>query len=125
MNPSRTESRRPRTPSLAPELLEGRELMTGGVGTTFAIIPATITKAGGQATVSFNLDPKLFTDPGNKPFVLGIDVAPEPGLDRQARSSGRCHARPGKVLPVTHAAFDPTVKRTGVRAPARSPARPW
>ncbi len=112
MNPSQTNPRRPRTPALAPERLEGRDLMTGGVGSTFAIIPATISQAGGHATVSFNLDPKLFTDPGNKPFVLGVDVAANQGS--KANPVIRSVTTPtGKVLGVTHSPFDSHVTRTG------------
>jgi hypothetical protein len=92
-------------------VLEGRELMTGGVGDTFAIIPANITTAHGHATVAFNLDPKLFTDPGNKPFVLGIDVAPNQN-SAVVPVITSVIAPNGKSLPVTHAAFDPTVKKT-------------
>jgi hypothetical protein len=114
MNPSRPKTRRPRTTSIAPEVLEGRELLTGGVGDTFAIIPATIKAAGGHATVSFNLDPKLFTDPGNKPFVLGIDVAPNQGS--AANPVIRSVTSPAGInLPTTHAAFDPKVNRTGTQ----------
>lgn len=117
MNPSNPKPRRPRSPQLNAEALEVREMMTGGVGDTFAILPATIKTAGGHTTVSFALDPKLFTSTkkGNKSFVLGIDVA--------ANSSGT--ARPvvesvttpdGKKLAVQHATFDPSVTRTGVQA---------
>src|SRR3954447_22256106 len=102
MNPSRPNPRRPRTPSLAPEVLEGRELMTGGVGNTFAIIPAKIATAGGRTAIHFNLDPKLFTDPGNKPFVLGIDVAANQGST--ANPVVRSVTGPtGRTLSVNHA----------------------
>jgi len=115
MNPYRPENRKNRKPALAPEVLEGRELMTGGVGDTFAIIPATIARPGGQATVSFNLDPKMFTDPGNKPFLLGIDVAPGKGSGALPRIVS-VTTPAGKTLPVIHAAFDPSVKKTGASA---------
>jgi len=115
MNPSQTNPRRPRTPKLAAEVLEDRELMTGGVGSTFAIIPATIKSPGGHAIISFTLNSKLFTDPGNKPFVLGIDAAPNQGstalpIVRSVRTPT------GKVLPAVHAPFDPKVTRTGAQA---------
>ena len=77
MNPSNPKARRTRSATLSTETLEKREMMTGGVGDTFAILPSTIKTANGHTTVSFALDPKLFTDTkkGNKSFVLGIDVA--------------------------------------------------
>jgi Bacterial Ig domain/Dockerin type I domain len=118
MNPSSPKSRRRRTPSLAPELLEGRELMTGGVGSTFAIIPATITTAHGHATVSFNLDPKLFTDPGNKPWILGIDVAPNTNSSVVPTITSVV-APNGKSLPVAHATFDPSVTKTATTSASK------
>ena len=114
MKSSRT-TRRLRTPSLAPERLEDRQMLTGGVGSTFAIIPATISTAGGHTSVAFNLNPALFTDKGNKPFVLGIDVAPNtnstvnPVIESVTTPTG-------KTLSVSHATYDPAVKRTGVEA---------
>ena len=112
MKPSRP-TRRLRTPSLAPERLEDRQMMTGGVGSTFAIIPATISKAGGSVSVSFSLNPSLFTDKGNKPFILGLDVAPN--TNSSANPMLKSVTTPtGQTLSVTHSAFDPKVKRSGV-----------
>jgi hypothetical protein len=111
MKSSSPRPRRPRTASLAPELLEARELMTGGVGDTFAILPATIATARGHTTVAFNLDPKLFTDPGNKPFILGVDVAPNQNSAVVPVITSVVGPN-GKALPVSHATFDPTVKKT-------------
>lgn len=111
MNPTRTDRKR-RKPLLAAEQLETRQMLTGGVGSTFAIIPATITKAGGQATVTFQLNPNYFTSPGNKPFLLGIDVAA--GNNSTANPSVVSVTSPtGKSLPVAHTPFDPAVKRSG------------
>ena len=113
MNSSRPD-RKPRTPSLKAEALETRQMLTGGVGSTFAILPATISKAGGQVSVSFTLNPTLFTSPGNKPFILGLDVAP--GTGSKINPSIKSVTTPtGQTLNVTHAAFDQSVKRTGVQ----------
>jgi hypothetical protein len=113
MNPSRP-NRKPRTSTFAPELLETRQMLTGGVGSTFAIIPATISKAGGQVSVSFSLNPAYFTDPGNKPFLLGLDVAP--GTNSTVNPVIKSVTTPtGKTLGVTHGVFDSAVKRTGVQ----------
>ncbi len=118
MNPSNPKPRRPRSPSLSAETLEKREMMTGGVGDTFAILPATISTAGGHTSVAFSLDPKLFTDKGNKPFVLGIDVAP--GSSSTTNPMVQSVTTPnGKTLSVTHATFDPTVPRTGVQSSSK------
>ena len=115
VNPSNPKPRRPRSPQLSAETLEQRELMTGGVGDTFAILPATIKTVGGHTSVAFTLDPKLFTDPGNKPFTLGIDVAPNSSstANPMVQSVTTNH---GKTLSVQHAVFDTAVTRTGVQA---------
>ena len=103
MNSSNQKPRRLRSPALNPELLEKREMMTGGVGDTFAILPATIKKAGGQTSVSFTLDPKLFTTNGKKPFVIGIDVAPElVGIDQPDRQVGDRAQRQELAGPARH-----------------------
>jgi len=115
MNPTNLKPRRPRSPSLAAETLERREMMTGGVGDTFAILPATIKTAGGHTSVSFALDPKLFVDKGNKPFVLGIDVAPN-ASSTTAPMVQSVTTNTGRTLSVQHASFDPTVTRTGAQA---------
>ena len=118
MIPTNPKPRRSKTPSLHAEILEARELMTGGVGDTFAILPATISKAGGHTSVEFTLDPKLFTAKGHKPFVLGIDVAP--GSSSSTNPVVKSVTTPtGKTLAVTHAKFDPTVKRTGVQSDSK------
>ncbi len=115
MKTSQMNDRRPRKPSFAPERLESRELMTGGVGDTFAIMPAKIVTAGGHTTAQFLLNPNLFTDPGHKPFVLGIDVAPNQGS--AVNPIIRSVTTPsGKSLSVTHATFNPKITRTGPQA---------
>ena len=117
MNPSHP-NRKSRTPSLAPEQLEGRRMMTGGVGSSFAIIPATIAKAGAQASISFTLNSTLFKDPGNKPFTLGIDVAPN--TNSTANPIIKSVTTPdGHSLSVAHATFDPKVTRTGVQGASK------
>ena len=119
MNPSDLKPRRPRSPSLNTEMLEKREMMTGGVGDTFAILPATISKAGGKTSVDFTLDPKLFKSNGKKPFVLGIDVAPNSSASTNPVVKSVTTSN-GKPLPVQHSVFDPKVSRTGVQSTSKS-----
>lgn len=110
MNPSQPTPKRRRTPILAAEALETRQLMTGGVGNTIAIVPTTINKAGGQVAVSFTLDPKLISVPkGKKSFVLGLDVAPDSGSKAapviKAVTAGR------QALKVENAVYDKKVQK--------------
>jgi len=114
MKSSRTDRKR-RQVSIAPELLETRQMLTGGVGSTFAIIPGTIAKTNGQTSISFNLNPAYFTDPGHKSFQLGLDIAP--GTNSTVNPVITSVTTPtGKVISVTHSPYDPAVKRTGVEA---------
>ncbi len=118
MNSSRPTPRQPRKPTLSTERLEDRQMLTGGVGSTFAIIPATISKAGGQVAVSFALDPKLFTDKGNKPFLLGIDVAPNTNSTANPMITSVTTPKGGH-LGVTHSTFNPKVTRSGVQGTSK------
>jgi hypothetical protein len=61
---------------LAPDFLEDRVVLSAGQGSTFAIIPGTVTTAGQVSTVNFKLDPTMFTTPKrNGDIELGIDIA--------------------------------------------------
>ncbi len=72
--PYQPSKRRRRETSLAPEALESRDLMTGGIGDTFAIISGTISKANQPVAIKVTFDPTHFTIPKGK-FMLGIDIA--------------------------------------------------
>lgn len=110
MNPSQSTPKRRRTPTLSVSALETRQLMTGGVGNTFAIVPAAINRAGGQVSVSFALDPKLIQVPkGKKTITLGLDVAPDSGSGAQPVVTS-VTAPGNKTLPVAAATFDKSVK---------------
>ncbi len=61
---------------LAPEVLEDRVVLSAGQGSTFAIMPGSVTTAGQVSTVKFKMDPTMFTTPKkNGDIVIGIDVA--------------------------------------------------
>src|SRR3954451_14790506 len=111
MTPSQPTPRRRRTPTLAAEALETRQLMTGGVGDTIAIVPATINKAGGQVSVSFTLDPKLISVPkGKKSIVLGLDVAPDSGS--KAAPVIKSVTSDGHTFQTINAVYDKKVKKS-------------
>src|SRR4051794_12790990 len=77
MNPSKCSPRRRQQVQPGAEALESRELLTGGGGNTFAIVPGTIATPGGTVDVSFTLDQAHFTRPQGK-VAMGIDVVPDP-----------------------------------------------
>jgi len=64
--------RRPKAQPCA-EGLESRSLLTGGAGSTFALMPGTIAQPGGAAEIKFTVDPTHFTLPKGK-LTIGVDV---------------------------------------------------
>jgi len=78
MNPLNRTPRRARKAQIATEQLETRELLTGGAGNTFAIIPGTVTTSGETAAVNFTIAPGNITLPHGK-LALGIDVVAATG----------------------------------------------
>jgi hypothetical protein len=75
MNASKESGRVRRRTHVAPEVLEGRLVMSASQGSTFAITPGAIKTAGQAATIDFKIDPTLFSSPKGR-MALGIDVAP-------------------------------------------------
>jgi len=114
MNPSNPSQRRRRHVRLSAEALETRNLLTGGAGATFAIVPGEIAAANQPAVVKFTIDPAHFTLPNGK-LTVGIDVA------ANAASTGVLHPAvlgvqgpDGKAVPgVSHALYDRTVQASG------------
>jgi hypothetical protein len=78
MNTSNRQPRRKRVTGFSLERLEERQVMSAGMGSTFAIMPGAITTPGQASSVQFKLDPSQFTPGRGGKIVLGIDVAPDP-----------------------------------------------
>lgn len=112
MNPLKSQKPRARRTQLALESLETRELMTGGAGNTLAILPGTISSAGGKSSVTFTIDPANFTLPRGT-MTLGIDVVPEPGTSLVPQITA-VDTSSGHAIPITHAIYNPRVPRTQV-----------
>ena len=47
----------------APDVLEDRMVLSAGQGSTFAIMPGTVSGPGMVSSLQFKLDPSLFTSP--------------------------------------------------------------
>jgi hypothetical protein len=61
---------------LAPEVLEDRVVLSAGQGSTFAIMPGTITTPGTTTSVKFTMSSAMFaTAKRNGDILLGIDIA--------------------------------------------------
>jgi hypothetical protein len=119
MKPSQ-QHRAHRRRCLVPEVLESRLVLSAGQGSTFAIVPGTISNPGQVSTLSFKIDPALFTPAANGRILLGIDVAsatppttntsniPVPTFKPQVVS---VTDGSGRVIPVEHFRYDPKIAR--------------
>jgi hypothetical protein len=79
MSPLQKEPRKKRGRNFSLEMLEGRQLLSAGQGSTFAIMPGTVASAGQVSTVQFKIDPSQFTPTRGGKILLGIDVAASSG----------------------------------------------
>jgi hypothetical protein len=113
MNPSNPSSRRRQNARLAPEILESRELLTGGAGDTFAIIPGTIAKANEPAAIKFTIDPAHFVIPKGV-FTLGVDVVAQSGSSLKPLISS-VNGPNGAIVPQTfHSVYAPHLPNSKV-----------
>jgi Dockerin type I domain len=120
MNASQESRRRRRGVFLGPEPLEGRIVMSSGEGSTFAIMPGTVATAGQVSSLSFKIDPTLFTAPkkDHGKITIGIDIAP--ATPSTSSSTTTSTLKPeivsvtdpnGHVVRVQHATYDPKVAK--------------
>jgi hypothetical protein len=114
MNPFKRAPRR-RNQQVQPraESLETRELLTGGAGNTFAILPGTIDSPGGTVSVSFTLDQAHFTRPNGK-VAMGIDVVPDPSGTLKPLIASVTDPHGDIVHQTFHSVYDPHVKHRQV-----------
>ncbi len=83
MNPSHKQPHKKRGRNLSLELLEDRQLMSAGEGSTFAIMSGNVATARQVSSVPFIINPNDFTPARNGKFLLGIDVAADPSTSVQ------------------------------------------
>jgi hypothetical protein len=113
MNRFRSSLRGRRKTGYGLEPLETRELLTAGVGDSFAFVTGRIDKPGGTTAVSFTIDPAHFSLPRHT-LTLGIDVAPAPnsGLLPLISSVDDPH---GDLIPQTFTSiYDPHLSHLAV-----------
>ena len=75
MNTSQEQPRKKRRNGVSLEVLEDRQLLSAGMGSTFAIVPGSVDKAGQVSSVQFKIDPTMFTPGRGGKITLGIDIA--------------------------------------------------
>ena len=83
MNPSHKQPHKKRGRNLSLELLEDRQLLSAGEGSTFAIMSGDIATAKQVSSVQFEISPSDFTPAHNGRFLMGIDVAADPSTSVQ------------------------------------------
>ena len=78
MNQSNESRRARRRMQPAPMLLEDRVVLSAGQGSTFAIMPGSVTRPGRSRRLQFKLDPTLvhLASQRTAGSSLGIDVTP-------------------------------------------------
>lgn len=106
MHPSNPSMRRRRDSRLAAEPLESRELMTGGAGDTFAVIPGTVLKSGHSAEIKVTIDPSNFTLPHGK-MALGIDVIPVSGSSVKPKIVSVVNSNGHAIPELFHSHYNP------------------
>lgn len=121
MSASHKQPRNKRGSNFALEMLEERQLLSAGMGSTFAIIPGAVTTAGQTSSVQFKIDPSQFTAGKGGKILLGIDVAADPSSNIKPaivsikNSSGRLAAH------VHHSYYSQSlVKSKGLGSPISS-----
>ncbi len=77
MKPTKEPRRGRRGFGVAAERLEERIVMSAGEGSTFAIMPGTVTTPNQVSSLKFEISPTLFTTSNKHGTIeIGIDVAP-------------------------------------------------
>jgi hypothetical protein len=113
MYPNQPAKRRRRDFAVSAESLETRELLTGGAGNTFAILPATVTQAGQTSVVKFTIDATHFTTPRHQ-ITLGVDVVADPSSKIQPKIVSIKPAAGGVADQTIHARYDPHINQLKV-----------
>ncbi len=106
MNPLKRTPRRDRKVQFSAEQLESRELLTGGAGNTFAIIPGSVTTSGQSTSVSFTIDPSHFTLPHGK-LALGVDIVAATGSSIKPFISSIDDPHGNLIPQAFHSIYDP------------------
>jgi hypothetical protein len=118
MNLTKELRRRRQRLCLVPEVLEDRVVLSAGQGSTFAIMPGSVTTPGQVSSVNFTMSSTMFASgKKNGDIVLGIDIA---SASSTSSSSTTATVKPeiisvenasGKKVPIEHAKYDAKVAK--------------
>jgi hypothetical protein len=109
MSTSNRQPRRKRATGFSLERLEERQVLSAGMGSTFAIVPGAITTAGQSSSVQFKLDPSQFTPGHGGKIVLGIDVAPDPNGTVKPEIVSVTNASGRLAAPIQHSVYTASI----------------
>jgi len=104
MNPSHKQPHKKRGRVLSLELLEDRQLLSAGEGSTFAIMSGTVASAKQLSSVPFIINPNDFTPTRSGKFLLGIDVAADPNTSIQPEIVSVKNAQ-GREVSLIHSVY--------------------
>jgi len=104
MNPSHKQPHKKRGRVLSLELLEDRQLLSAGEGSTFAIMSGTVASAKQVSSVPFIINPNDFTPTRSGKFLLGIDVAADPNTSIQPEIVSVKNAQ-GREVSLIHSVY--------------------
>ena len=105
MNPSHKQPHKKRGRNLSLELLEDRQLLSTGGGSTFAIMSGNVATAKQVSSVQFEINPNDFTPARNGKILLGIDVAADPSTSVQPEIVSVKNAHGQVVGGLIHSAY--------------------
>src|SRR5271157_1459319 len=105
MYPSHKQPHKKRGRNLSLELLEDRQLLSAGEGSTFAIMSGTVATAKQVSSVQFKINPSDFTPARNGKILLGIDVAADPSTTIQPEIVSVKNARGQIAGGLIHSAY--------------------
>ena len=105
---------------LAPDLLEERVVMSAGQGSTFAIMPGSITTAGQVSSIPFTMNSSLFTPTKNGKIEIGIDITPVTASSTTSGTPTTASVSPeimavksstGQVIHIDHSQYYPKIAK--------------
>jgi hypothetical protein len=118
MNLTKELRRRRHRLCLVPEVLEDRVVLSAGQGSTFAIMPGSVTTPGQVSTVDFTMSASMFASgKKNGNIVLGIDIAAATASTSSASTASiepaivSVENASGKQIKIEHSKYDPKVAK--------------
>lgn len=106
MTPNEPTNRRRSRFQPRAEALEGRELLTSGAGSTFALLPGTIAQPNGSQAIPFDISSTNFKLPHGH-VALGIDVVGQTGSKINPLIVSVTDPHQGKVNQAFHSIYNP------------------